>query len=362
MNWDLSKLYKGFDDPAFAADMAKLEAEIDAVREQIAHLGEGSDEAARLRAVTVRLRDLTDLGGKLGSMVYLTLAADSDCEAALGPRQRLLELGNKQQMVESAFVRHVGANPRIEALCAEDALLGEHALYFRKCREEAAHLIDPALEPAVLDMQLTGGASWVRLRDELFAGLSIDVELDGEVKTLPLPAVRALADDPRAEVRAAGYRAELNAYPRIETAMAACLNGIKGEALTLSRMRSFDSVLDWALGIARMDRETLNALLTVMEESLPMFREYFRLKAKLLGGEGGLKFQDLFAPVGGDARSYTLEEARGLLLEVFGKHSPEIAEVMRRAFDEEWIDAYPGRARRGERSAPMCTRSSRAMC
>ena len=351
MNWDLSKLYKGFDDPAFAADMARLESEIDEARALIDGLSEGPDEAARLRGAVERLRDLYDLSGRLGSMVYLTLAADSDCEAALGPRQRLLELGNRFQMLESAFARHVGTNPRIDALCARDALLEEHALYFRKCREEAAHLIDPALEPAVLDMQLTGGAAWVRLRDELFAGLSIDVELDGEVKTLPLPAVRALADDPRAEVRAAGYRAELNAYPRVETAMAACLNGIKGEAITLCGLRDFDSVLDWSLSNARMDRATLDALLAVMEESLPMFREYFRVKAKLLGGEGGLKFQDLFAPVGGDVRGYTLEEARGLLLEVFGRHSPEIAEVMRRAFDEEWIDAYP---RPGKEGGAFC--------
>ena len=352
MNWDLSKLYAGFDDPAFAADMEKLTAEIAGARIRISALGEGPDEAARLRAAVECLRDLNDLSGKLSSMVFLTLAADSDCEAALGPRQRLLELGNEIQMLDSAFVRSVGTNPRIDALCAEDALLQEHALYFRACREAAAHLIDPALEPAVLDMQLTGGAAWVRLRDELFAGLSIDVELDGETKTLPLPAVRALADDPRAEVRAAAYRAELNAYPRIETAMAACLNGIKGEALTMCKLRNFDSVLDWSLRLARMDRETLDALLTALEESLPMFREYFRLKAKLLGYEGGLKFHDLFAPVGGDDRGYTLEEARDLLLEVFGGHSPEIAEVMRRAFDERWIDAYP---RPGKEGGAFCS-------
>ena len=351
MNWDLSKLYAGFDDPAFSGDMAKLAEGIDAARAQIAALGEGPDEVARLRGAVERLRDLTDLRGKLEGMVSLTLSADSDCEAALGPRQRILELENELRMLESALVRHVGANPRIDALCEQDEVLKEHAVYFRKCGAAAAHLIDPALEPAVLQMQMTGGTAWARLRDELFAGLSIDVELDGETKTLPLSGVRALADDPRAEVRAAGYRAELGAYPRIETAMAACLNGIKGEALTLARMRNYDSVLDWALGKARMDRETLDALLTAIEESLPSFRRYFRAKAKLLGYEGGLKFQDLFAPVGEDSRSYTLDEARDVLLEVFGSHCPEIAEVMRRAFAERWIDAYP---RPGKEGGAFC--------
>ena len=47
-----------------------------------------------------------------------------------------------------------------------------------------------------------------------------------------------------------------------------------------------------------------------MWESLPMFRRYFRLKAKLLGYEGGLRFYDLFAPVGRMAGDYSPEDAR----------------------------------------------------
>ena len=60
--------------------------------------------------------------------------------------------------------------------------------------------------------------------------------------------------------------------------MAACLNGIKGEALTLAGLKHFDSVLDTALDVSRMDRATLDALISALKDSLPMFRRYFRLK------------------------------------------------------------------------------------
>ena len=153
-------------------------------------------------------------------------------------------------------------------------------------------------------------------------------------------------------MRRRAYEAEISAYPRIEIPMAACLNGIKGEALTLMDLRHYDSVLDSALDVSRMDRETLDALLDVMRESLPMFRRYFRLKAKMLGYEGGLKFYDLFAPVGESHLHYTLDEARAMLVRVIGSFSPVMAEFIDRAFEERWIDVYP---REGKQGGAFCS-------
>ena len=165
MNWDLSKLYTDFTDPAFEADLRTLEEEIAGANALLKAIAPGADEAKQLRELILLLQRMTDRAGRLQAMVQMTLAADSGCEAALGPRTRLLELGNEISLLESALTRWVGENPRMEALCAEDALLQEHRLYFRKLKESARHLIDPALEPAVLRMQLSGGASWCRLRD-----------------------------------------------------------------------------------------------------------------------------------------------------------------------------------------------------
>ena len=344
MNWDLTKLYHGFDDPSFEADMQKLALEIDAADKMLKAMDENG-----LHNFVLELQEISDLSGRLEAMVLMTLAADSACEAALAPRTRLLKLGNELSLLESAFTRWIGERD-IDSICDGDELLEEHKLYFRNLKESAEHLMDSALEPTVLKMQLSGGSSWCRLRDELYSSLTADVEIDGEMRRLPVPAVRLMDSDPCPEVREAAYRAELAAYPRIETAMAACLNGVKGEALTLCELQNFDSVLDWALSLSRMDHKTLDALLETMRAALPMFRGYFRIKAKLLGRDE-LRFCDLMAPVGKNARRYTLAEAKETLISVFGKYHAPIAEVMRRAFEESWIDAYP---REGKEGGAFC--------
>ena len=90
-----------------------------------------------------------------------------------------------------------------------------------------------------------------------------------------------------------------------------------------------------------MDRATLDALISAMKESLPAFRRFFRAKAQKLGYEGGLKFYDLFAPLGSSVKEYSLDEARALLQQVFSKFSNKMAKFIDHAFEDHWVDVYP---------------------
>jgi oligoendopeptidase F len=72
-----------------------------------------------------------------------------------------------------------------------------------------------------------------------------------------------------------------------------------------------------------------------------VFWKYLRAKAKLLGYEGGLKWWDLFAPMGKNSASYTVEDAKKYLIDHFRPFAPDMAEMMEHAFDDAWIDFYP---------------------
>ena len=349
MNWDLSKLYAGFDAPEFLNDVEELKRCADEAVAQARDMAltvEGLEEA-------IRLSDrLTTLAIKTMSFAQLTLAADANCEPAMAAHARLLPVMNRLEEATSALSAKLGGCDELDALIEKSALLTAHAFFLKQLKRHAEHVIDPALEPVVLQMQMTGGSAWEQLRDQLDANHMVDIEIDGEKKQLPLSAVRGMANSPDADVRKAAYEAEIAAYPKMEIPMAACLNGIKGEARTLCELKHYDSVLDMALDTANMDRATLDALLQAMEESLPMFRRYLRLKAKLLGYEGGLKWYDLFAPVGRTRSDYTPEEAREILVKELGAFSPRMANMMQRAFDERWIDMYP---REGKSGGAFCS-------
>ena len=342
MTWDLTKLYADFDSPEFTADVNAAKALADELLSKVS--------AMSLEGLIDSLKILTALCQKTMGFAQLTLAADANCAPAMAAVTKLMPILNRSREVYSALSARL-RDADIEALTAASPLLREHAYLLRVLKRDAAHVIDPVLEPVVLKLQMTGGSAWSQLRDQLDGNLLVDYIVDGETTAMPLSAVRGLAYSPDAAVRRAAYEAELAAYPKIEIPMAACLNGIKGEANTLAELKHYDSVLDMALDTARMDRQTLDALLTAMWESLPMFRRYFRTKAKLLGYEGGLKFYDLFAPVGRMASGYTPEDARALLVRELGAFSPRMGRMIDRAFDERWIDMYP---REGKAGGAFC--------
>ena len=345
-NWDLTVFYKDFDDPEFKDDLARLPKEIDAFTAAIAAPAE--DEVEKLVSLVHQEEALSNLFERLSLMIGLTLSVDANNKAANAAMAPLMRAVMGSSLASNAFSRYLASLENLDAIIDADDELKTRAFALREAAEDAKHQLPEALEKPVLKMQLSGGEAFSHLRDKLDATLLVDY--DG--KQIPLSAVRALAYDGDADTRRRAYEAELASYKKIELPMSFCLNNIKAEGETMAALKGYKGVLDMALAHSRMDEKTLEAMWTAIREALPEVREYFKAKGRLLGHENGLPFYDLFAPVGQSTRTYTVEEARALLLDLFGKFCPEMGEMMRTAFDEGWIDMYP---REGKSGGAFCS-------
>lgn len=345
-NWDLTVFYKDFDDPEFKDDLARLPKEIDAFTAAIA--APAADEVKKLVSLVHQEEALSNLFERLSLMIGLTLSVDANNKAANAAMAPLMRAVMGSSLASNAFSRYLASLENLDAIIDADDELKARAFALREAAEDAKHQLPEALEKPVLKMQLSGGEAFSQLRDKLDATLLVDY--DG--KQIPLSAVRALAYDGDADTRRRAYEAELASYKKIELPMSFCLNNLKAEGETMAALKGYKGVLDMALAHSRMDEKTLEAMWTAIREALPELREYFKAKGRLLGHENGLPFYDLFAPVGQSTRTYTVEEARALLLDLFGKFCPEMGEMMRTAFDEGWIDMYP---REGKSGGAFCS-------
>lgn len=345
-NWDLTVFYKDFDDPEFKDDLARLPKEIDAFTAAIAAPAE--DEVEKLVSLVHQEEALSNLFERLSLMIELTLSVDANNKAANAAMAPLMRAVIGSSLASNAFSRYLASLENLDAIIDADDELKARAFALREAAEDAKHQLPEALEKPVLKMQLSGGEAFSQLRDKLDATLLVDY--DG--KQIPLSAVRALAYDGDADTRRRAYEAELASYKKIELPMSFCLNNLKAEGETMAALKGYKGVLDMALAHSRMDEKTLEAMWTAIREALPELREYFKAKGRLLGHENGLPFYDLFAPIGQSTRTYTVEEARALLLDLFGKFCPEMGEMMRTAFDEGWIDMYP---REGKSGGAFCS-------
>jgi pepF/M3 family oligoendopeptidase len=216
----------------------------------------------------------------------------------------------------------------------------------REAAEQSKYLMSEAEEAIAAELTLSGGNAFEKLQGTVTSQLSVDFELDGQTQKLPMPALINLRSHPDESVRRRAYEAENKAWEEVKEILAACLNGVKGEAITLNKKRGRRDAIHSSLDAARMDRKTLNAMLAAMQDSFPMFRRYFSAKAGKLGKEK-LAWWDISAPVGKVDKVYSFEEARDFILENFGKFSPDLAAFAKRAFDNHWIDAEQRDGKRG---------------
>ena len=342
--WDLSFLYKSFEDEAFLADVARWP---EMIAEQKALLESGLGDQEKLEKLFALDEDMSALTDRLFNFTGLTLSADASNSVAQQYEDKLSLIANESSLVGSAITRYVGSLSNLEEIIASSEKLQPIAFILREMAEEAKHTIPAEIEPWMLQMRLSGGSAFSQLRDKLDSTHTVDYRGD----SLPLPAVRGMAYDGDAAVRKDAYEAEIASYKKIELPMAYCLNSIKMEARTMAKARGYESVLDMTLSQNRMDRETLEAMITAIKEYLPHFRRYLRAKARYLGHADGLPFYDLFAPVGKASKAYSIEECREVLLREMGKFTPEMAKFIDNAFEQRWIDIYP---REGKSGGAFC--------
>ena len=347
--WDLTVLYRDFDDPGIEKDFDALKA-LCAEARQAMETAADAEPGALLEKIVDDMEEIGRLISSMASFASLTLATDAECEPAQQLMDRLMVFSVQLSLLSSAATRYIGGIENLDALIEKSEKLKKVDFYLRRSKEEAAHLLSPEIEEWMLKMSLSGGDAFSNLRNKLDATLTVDYR--GE--KLPLSAVRSKAYDPDPQVRRDAYEAEIASYEKIEIPMAACLNGVKGEALTMADAMHFSSVLDRSLFDNNMDRATLDAILSAMEDALPAFRRYLRKKGELLGHKDGLPFYDLFAPVAAEGftpKTYTIEEAREKLILEMGKFSPDMASFIDSAFENRWIDVYP---RKGKGGGAFC--------
>ncbi len=344
--WNLDRIYKGFDDPAFEADMAALKATAEECAVFAGSLSDTEPAVGLRRGIELQER-VQDLAGKLGEYCMLRSSADTRDAEAGSQMGRVMGLMSSLAGPLAAFEDWAPKLPDLMDLVKADEQLRDYEFLFANMADSSRYLLSGNGEEIMAKMRLSGGQAWSDLQKYLTS--TVPVSYRGT--TTNLSAIRNLAYDPDPQVRKDAYEAEIACYDRIKDATAYALNSIKLETLSDCQLRGYDSPLDRTLKHAHMKRETLEAMLAAMDEYSPKFWQYLKAKGRALGHEHGLPWYDLFAPMGDSSTKFTTEDAKAFLVEQFSSFDQELADMVARAFDDAWIDFYP---RDGKRGGAFC--------
>jgi pepF/M3 family oligoendopeptidase len=352
MRWNLDKLYPSFDCEEFKADLKRIDALIETIN---AWSGENLDSPLNpVEKISWWIDKNIELGhlySRLSSYAGLRFSVDSSDSRARKYEEIFEVKMTGLTKARALFIKWLPKVENLEVLINSAELLKTHSFYLNELLEKSRYMLSDEVEVVIAKMKNTGSNAWSQLWNVITSNHLVEIDVDGDVKHLPLPVVRNMAYDKDPSVRKKAYEAELKSYKKIEESAAAALNGVKGEVITTTELRGYESALEMTLKNSRMDRETLEAMLEAMKESFPSFRKYFKKKGELLGYSKGLPFFEMFAPMGESDMTYTFDEAREFIVKNFRNFSDELADFADKAFENSWIDAEP---REGKRGGAFC--------
>jgi oligoendopeptidase F len=337
--WDLNPLLdSNGGDPAKAVD-AMLAAALEQA-EAIAsrHAGKVAEiDGPALVAVMKELAEIQEIAGRAGSFAMLNFSIDTADPVRGALLQRMQEKATAIETALLFFELEWAAldDARADELLATEGLdFARHHL--RTARRYRPHLLSEPEERIMTERALTGRTAWTRLFEEQAS--SILVELPDATEPVALEVAMARLFSPDRDVRRdTAERVTAALEPGLRT-RAYAFNTLLADKMVEDRLRKFAHWLASRNLANEASDESVEALITAVRARNEVPRRWYRLKAKLLGLDR-LADYDRLANVTSESDHVPWPEARDLVQDSYSSFSGELGDIVRRFFEESWIDA-----------------------
>ena len=342
--WQLEDLYSAPDGTDFTSDLARAADQAKAFAEAWrGKLAEAAGEGTLAEAVA-DYEALSDLLGRIGSYAMLHYVGDTT-DPVRGKffgdtQQKLTDISTGLLFFELEFNK---IDEAVMERALEDQALAHYRPWIEDLRKERPYQLDDRIEELFHEKSLTGRSAFNRLFDETMAALKFEV--GGE--TLTLEPTLNLMMHPDEAKRRAGAEALAKVFKENLSLFTLITNTLAKDKEISDRWRGFEDIADSRHLANRVEREVVDALVEAVRSAYPrLSHRYYAMKAKWLG-KAKLKHWDRNAPLPDeDTTAVPWDRAEAMVLDAYAGFAPQMAEIAKKFFDHNWIDApvRPGKS------------------
>jgi oligoendopeptidase F len=374
--WDLSPEYDSFEDSRYLADLGRvrelvtaIEALEPAIAPELARaesLDPRADEAtaAACRKTLALGLECATLFSNVYTFANCVASVDATDSKAREYRGILSSLDARLDKAQSALELLLARASEAFAAAVLDSPEGRpHAFRVGQNRKYRDRLLPLAEEKTIASLAPDGHKAWGDLYDAISGTTKCRLRTSQGERLIGLAEAASLWRDPDPALREAAYTAQAEAFTAHEESLAAILNAIAGWRLSEYELRSAKKslhFLDAALAQNRMSRASLDAMMSVVDESRELGREALRLQARLMGMDR-MACWDILAPCpsrpGEEARSHGFAEGLEMVRGAYASIDPAMGAFVEEMRAERRIEA---RVLPTKRPGAYCTRFAKS--
>ena len=338
--WDLTHIYPST--AAWEEAMADTAGRIAELPDYRGSLGRSA--AALYRA----LRAYSDTSKAAQRVyVYTSLQRDADqrqpeAQARFGRARQLLSDLQEASAWLSPEILDIGA-PRIRAFLDGEPLLADFRFMLEDILRQAPHTLDADTEAILAQAALPLSAP--QQIYENYANADIpwpEVTLsDGSAVTLNQAAYTYWRAAPERADRRLVFDAFWSAWNQFADGMGATLAAEVQANVFQSQVRGYSGVLAQNLFADGLPAEAYTQLVQQVNEALPVFHRYLRLRARMLGIDD-LRYYDIYPPlVQADTGAFDIARSTEITFESLRPFGARYLELLEFGLSQDWMHSHP---------------------
>lgn len=353
VEWDLSDLYSGMDDPRIEEALDKqLRRATDFEAKYRGRIDIEGLDSATLVAGIAEYEDILQETDKPGAFASLMFAADTGDAERGALLQHIRERSTEISVLMIFFDLELMAIPeeRIDKLL-DSSVTGKYRHYVRALRLARDFQLSEPEEKILEETANTGRRAFTRLFEEHLSGIAFSMKARDETRVMTLPEILALQRDPDREVRKAASAALTDGLVKNARLFTLIFNTLIQDKATNDRLRGHAYPEEGRHISNELDREIVELVVKTAVDNYAAVERYYHLKQDILGYDK-LTHYDRYAPIFSAEKKIPFEHGKEIVLNAFGEFSPEMRETAKRFFDNRWIDAD---VRKGKRGGAFCS-------
>jgi oligoendopeptidase F len=343
--WDFTDMYAS--DEAWREDVEALKSRIDEVERFRGTLTESASNL--LRALQFN-SELSKQAGKI--YTYVSMKSDIDTREMKynGMKQEVQQIFSNLG-AKSAYFRPeilTASWEKIEGFIQQEPQLETYRLGLENMYRMEKHTLgEPEERVLALAGLVTGNPAAVF---NTFSNAEMpkpEITLStGEKIRLGSAEYGLYRAHPNREDRRKVFETYWNNYALFSGTFGEMLYGNVQSRIFNARARNYGSSLEASLYPNNIPVEVYHSLVKNVNKNLPAFHRYLEIKKRMLDVDT-LKYLDMYAPVVKDLDlKYDYDEAAEIILESLKPLGDEYVSVVKRSFNERWIDVYPSEGKR----------------